>query len=183
MHCVSVAAVILLALVGLLILVFWLVVRPSLLRYSVEKAHVQGFNLTGNTLSATFNLTIDARNPNRKVSVYYDRVDVAVWYGGQMLAFNEVAPFYQPQWETRALKVDAAARSTPLLGSVSASLKRERAAGATAVEVRVRAWVRFKVGLLKTDHYILRAYCSPVVVRFSASSPAKFEKIDCDVDI
>ncbi|RWW88923.1 hypothetical protein BHE74_00002174 [Ensete ventricosum] len=182
LHYVAITAVSLLALAGLLVLVFWLVVRPSLLRCSVDKAHLQGFNITNNALSATFNLTLDLHNPNRKVVAYYDRVEVAVWYDGQMLALNEVAPFYQPRRDVRMLKVDLLARSMPLLSSVATSLKQDRSAGEAAVEVRMRAMVRFKVGLLKTDHYTLRAYCSPVLVRFS--SPAtQFQKVYCDVYI
>ncbi|CAL9108690.1 unnamed protein product [Musa textilis] len=182
LHCVAITAVSLLALAGLLVLVFWLVVRPSLLRCSVDKAHLRGFNVTDNALTATFNLTLEVHNPNRKVVVYYDRVEVAVWYDGQMLALNEVAPFYQPRRDVRMLKVDLVARSRPLLSSVETSLKQDQSAGEAAVEVRLRAMVRFKVGLLKTDHYTLRAYCSPVLVRFSPSV-TQFQKVYCDVYI
>ncbi|WOL10102.1 protein YLS9-like [Canna indica] len=181
LHCVAITAVSLLALAGVLILVFWLVVRPSLLRYSVNGAHVQGFDLSGSALKATFNLTVEARNPNHKVAVCYDQVEVAVWYDGQLLASDEAAPFYQPSRDVRVLKADPVARSTPLLGSVAASLERDRSSRGMAVEVRLRAVVRFKLGLLKTDRYALQAYCSPVFLRFSPLPRAKFEKVACDV--
>ncbi|XP_073101420.1 uncharacterized protein At1g08160-like [Elaeis guineensis] len=179
--CIAISTLVLIILVGLAILIFWLTVRPAPLEFSVDDASTHGFNLTAKELNATFNLTLRADNPNHRIRVYYDSVNITVWYSDQMVAFSEVAPFHQSHRNVRTIDVDPVAKSVPLVASVVDNLKHDRSAGAVELEVRVRARIRFKVGLAKTKHYTLRAYCSPVVVHFSSS--ARFERTYCDVDI
>ncbi|RWW57512.1 hypothetical protein BHE74_00035691 [Ensete ventricosum] len=169
-------------LVGLVVLIFWLVVRPKPLEYTVDDARVYGFNLTAShALNATFDLTLRSYNRNHRVSLYYDFMEVTVWYDDQMVAFTEVAPFYQRRRNVTTLDVSAVATSTPLLGSVEKSLKHDRSSGQVGLEVRARARVRLKVGVVKTKHYTLRVYCAPVLVSFSGTP--KFDRVYCDVDI
>ncbi|XP_008807076.2 uncharacterized protein At1g08160-like [Phoenix dactylifera] len=181
MPCIAISALALIILACLAILIFWLIVRPAQLEYSVDDASIHGFNLTANELNATFNLTLRAENPNQRVGVYYDSVDIVVWYSDQMVAFSEVAPFYQGHRNVTTIEVDPVAKSVPLLAPVVDNLQHDRSAGAVELEVKVRARIRFKVGLAKTKHYKLTAYCSPAVVHFS--SPARFERTYCDVHI
>ncbi|XP_008803434.2 uncharacterized protein At1g08160-like [Phoenix dactylifera] len=181
LRCIAITAVVLLILAGLAILIFWLVVRPAPLGYSVDDASIHGFNLTANQLSASFNLTLRADNPNHRVGVYYDSIDVAVWCSDQLVAFSGVAPFYQGHRNVTTIEVDPVAKSVPLLTSVADNIKHDRSAGVVELEVRVRASIRFKVGLAKTKHYTLTADCSPVVVHLSKS--ARFQRTYCDVDI
>ena len=93
-------AIVLLALIviaGLIILIIWLTVKPKKLIYTVEEASIRGYNLTNNHLNSTFNFVIRAYNPNTKVSIYYDRVEVSVSYDDQLVAFNSLDSFYQPR--------------------------------------------------------------------------------------
>ncbi|WOK98916.1 hypothetical protein Cni_G07628 [Canna indica] len=180
-RCVAVTGLALIVLLGLAVLIFWLAVRPKPLEYTVDDTRVHGFNITDHALNATFDLTLRSYNRNHHVSVYYDDVEATVWYDEQLLAGAEVAPFYQPRRNVTTLDVRVAARAAPLLSSVEKSLKRERSGGGVAFEVRVWARIRLKVGAVKTRHYTLKAYCSPVLVRFPSAQ--EFEKVYCDVDI
>lgn len=98
-----------------------------------------------------------------------------------MVAFTEVAPFYQGHRTATIFEVDPAARSVPLLTSVADNLKHDRTAGVVQLEVRMRAIIRFKVGLARTRHYTMTIDCSPVVVHFA--QPTRFVRTYCDVDI
>jgi len=60
-------------------------------------------------------------------------------------------------------------------------LKLERSSGDIALDVFIRARIRFKVGLLKTKHRTLRVSCSPVLVNFSKAK--SFERAYCDVEM
>jgi Late embryogenesis abundant protein len=97
-----------------------------------------------------------------------------------MIAFNNVDPFHQPKHNITRLNVHPLAKSAPLLDSVVKDMKHERSGGKIELEVRVRSKIRFKVGLVKTKHYTLQAYC-PVVVKFSSSND--FDRVYCDVEI
>ncbi|PKA45927.1 Uncharacterized protein AXF42_Ash016954 [Apostasia shenzhenica] len=183
-RCLLITLLTLFIIVGIIILIFWLAVRPVPIAYSVEDARIHGYNLTtAGELNASFELSLLADNRNRHVSIYYDSFAVAVWYDDQMLAFAEPPPFHQRRRNETRLNVTATAAGMPLLGSVAEGMKHDRTAGVVAVEVRVRARIRFKVGAAKTKHYTLRAFCSPVVVRFSPQPPPAFQRTYCDVDV
>lgn len=182
LRCFAVAIVLIVVLLGLAVLVFWLAVRPKPLEFTVDGARVRGFNISGHALDTAFDLTLSAHNPNHRVSVYYDSLEVSVWLDEQAVAVAEAAPFHQPRRNVTTMEVAPAARGAPLLGPEEKNLKRERSGGWLGLEVRVRARIRLKVGAIKTRHYVLRAYCPSVMVRFAAPSP-EFNKVYCDVDI
>jgi Late embryogenesis abundant protein len=101
-------------------------------------------------------------------------------YDGEMIAFNNVNPFHQPKQNITRLDVHPLAKSLPLLDTVAKDMKRDSSGGKILLQVRVRSRIRFKVGLAKTKHYTLRAYC-PVVVNFSSST--NFDRVYCSVNI
>lgn len=184
LRCIAIALAAVVVVAGLAVLIFWLAVRPAPVEYTVDGASVRGFNITarGNALNATFDLTLRADNRrNRKVALYYDSFEVAVWYGEQVLAFTEAAPFFQPRRNATRIEAAPAAREAPLLPDVARYMKQDRSAGELPVEVRVRARIRFKVGVVKTRHYMLRVYCPQVIIKLS--SPTSFDRVYCDVDI
>lgn len=81
LQCIAIALLFLIVIVGLIILIFWLVVRPVPIDYTIEHAAIQRFNISStNELDAAFNLTLRALNPNHKVAVYYDDLKISVWY-------------------------------------------------------------------------------------------------------
>jgi hypothetical protein len=81
LYCLIALVVTIAVIVGLIILIFWLVVRPKPIDYYVDGASVHDFNISSsNALNATFDLTLIADNRNRKVSVYYDDYEITVWY-------------------------------------------------------------------------------------------------------
>ncbi|URD95895.1 harpin-induced protein-related HIN1-related harpin-responsive protein-related [Musa troglodytarum] len=176
MRCVAITALVLIVLVGLVVLVFWLALRPKPIEYSIDDARIRGFNIKAHALNAVFDLRLRSYNRNTRVSVYYDAMEVTVWYGGQMVAISKVAPFYQPSHYVQTITVSATAQSTPLLRPVEKNLARNESAGEVELEVRARARTRFVVGAVK-KHYKLQAYCAPVVVRCVPRS--HFDRVDC----
>ncbi|KAI4334318.1 hypothetical protein L6164_019028 [Bauhinia variegata] len=172
----------LVVLVGIAVLIIWLVVKPKHLEYSVENASIHNFNLTdANHLYANFDFSIRAYNPNSKVSIYYDSVEVSVQYEDQTLATNAVAPFFQSHKNVTRLQPSLTAQTVALYGSVPADLRRDKSSGNIELDVWVRARIRFKVGRWKSEHRILRIFCSPVLVHFSSSKG--FDRTKCDVEL
>ncbi|KAL5076152.1 hypothetical protein RYX36_015136 [Vicia faba] len=50
----------------------YLVFRPKLPKYSVDRLRISQFNLSdNNNLFVTFDVTVTARNPNKKIGIYY----------------------------------------------------------------------------------------------------------------
>ncbi|OVA19478.1 Late embryogenesis abundant protein [Macleaya cordata] len=180
LRCVAITMLTIIALVGLAVLISWLAVRPRRLVYTVEDGKVKDFDLRNNHLNGTFIFILRAYNPNNKVSLYYDSIEVVVSYDDQTIAFDVVEPFYQPSSNVTRFEVKPTARSVPLLGSVSRDLKSEKSSGEMELDIKVKAWIRFKLGIWKSSHYNLRVLCSPVVVHLNSSKT--FERTYCDVD-
>lgn len=172
----------LIVLVGVTVLIIWVAVKPKKLVYTIEDGSIHGFNLTNNNhLNATFNLVIRSYNPNSKVSIYYDKVEVFISYDDETVAFNTVDPFFQPRRNVTHLGVKLVAQDVALFGAVAKDLKLEKSAGEVELDVRVKAKIRFKVGVWKSRHRTMRILCSPTMVHFSSSKT--FERTYCDIDL
>lgn len=170
----------LIVLVGLVVLIIWLVVKPKGLAYDIEDGSIHGFGLSNNHLNATFHFVLRAYNPNRKVSIYYDSMEVSVAYDDQTMASNGVQPFFQRHRNVTRLEVQLVAQSLLLSGPVSKDLHLDRSSGKVELEVRVKARIRFKVGIWKSKHRTLRVFCLPEV---HFSSHKDFERTKCEIDL
>ncbi|XP_077226211.1 uncharacterized protein At1g08160-like [Tasmannia lanceolata] len=180
LRCIAITILALIVLIGLLVLIIWLTVKPKKLVYTIEDGSVHGFNLADKTLNATFDLTLRADNPNTRIAIYYDSIEVSVWYEDQIITISDVRPFFQPRRNATRLEVKAVAQSTPVLQTVYNDLRHDKSKGEVQLEVRMKARIRFKMAKVKSRHYTLKAYCYPVV-HFNPSKP--FERTFCDVDI
>lgn len=188
-RCLVAAVVVTVLLAGLAALIFWLVVRPKPIDYTVTGAVVRHFNVTpppDATANATFYLTLAANNPNRGVSILYEWVEFRVLYGeAAQLAVVDApaAPFRQPRRNETRLEVRAVARSVPVGEQTARELRHDLAAGQVGVDIRVRARVQFKVDGVRSRRYDLEAFCSPVVIGLAPSSARSFQSVPCDVAI
>ncbi|CAD6211925.1 unnamed protein product [Miscanthus lutarioriparius] len=188
LRCLVAAMVVTILLAGLAALIFWLVVRPKPIDYTITGAVARHFNVTpppDATANATFYLTLATDNPNRRVSILYEWVEFRVLYGeaAQLAIEDAPAPFWQPHRNETRLEVRAVARSVPVGEQTARELRHDLAAGQVGVDVRMRARVQFKVGGVRSRRYDLQAFCSPVVIGLAPSSARSFQSVPCDVAI
>ncbi|XP_040993036.1 uncharacterized protein At1g08160-like [Juglans microcarpa x Juglans regia] len=174
----------LLILVAISVLIAWLVIRPKRLVFTVEDGSVHSFNLTRDQyLSATFDLSIISYNPNRRVSFYYDSIEVWASYDDHDIAFSAVDPFFQPRRNVTRLDVKLAAQNVSLSRSTSRELRLDKSWGQVELTVLLDTRVRFKVGSWKSRDRILRIWCSPVFDLVHLSSSNNFHMKYCDVEL
>ncbi|KAF8038893.1 hypothetical protein BT93_B1445 [Corymbia citriodora subsp. variegata] len=171
--------------VGLLALLFWLIFRPNLVKFHVTDAELTQFNFTAtNTLNydLKFNLTI--RNPNRRIGIYYDRIEVRPIYGGQRLASEYLTPFYQGHKNTTTLGAEFQGQQLVVLGtSEQSDFSSEQAAGVYDIDMKLYLRVRFKLGKIKTFHIKPRVKCGlKVPLSSSGSAAAAFQTEKCEID-
>ncbi|KAL3628032.1 hypothetical protein CASFOL_028134 [Castilleja foliolosa] len=171
----------LIVLVGLIVLITWLAVQPKKLKYTLEQGSISGYNLSKkNHLNAKFHFVLRANNPNKRISLYYDRIDVTVSYEDQVLSVNNVHPFYQPRRNVTHLGVDLTAKDAVVYGAVARDLKLEQAAGEVGLDVKIRAKIRLDIGVFKI-HRKLKVLCESVTVPFNSSMG--FKRVYCETDI
>ncbi|KAF0928600.1 hypothetical protein E2562_006041 [Oryza meyeriana var. granulata] len=192
-RCIVAAMFAAIVVAGLVALVFWLVVRPKPIEYTVTRAVVRHFNVTPGggapsggaaTVNATFYLTLAIDNPNRRLSMRYDRVEFYVYYGqNTQLALADVPRFHQPHRNETLLQVRAVARSVQVSDQAARELEHDLAAGEVSVDVQVSAGVRFIVGGVYSRYYHMHGTCSPVTMGLSPSAARSFKSVPCDVEI
>ncbi|KAK4789152.1 hypothetical protein SAY86_020471 [Trapa natans] len=166
---------------GLVVLIAWLVIRPKHVTFSVEDVYVHNYNLTHDHLDATFDLTLAINNRNRHVSFYYDFAELSVKYEDNTLAVDTIPPFHQGHRNVTRLYVKREAKGVALRQPVSRNLRLERTSGTVVLDVTVRSRVRYKVGAWKSRDRTVGIYCSPVLGHFNRSK--NFEGTKCSIEI
>ncbi|CAL1404141.1 unnamed protein product [Linum trigynum] len=170
----------LIVIVGLAVLIAWLIVKPKRLIYTVEGASIRNFNINSDHVNSSFSFAIRAYNPNKRMSVYYDAVEVSTAFDGQTVAFNTLSPFHQPKRNVTVLEAQLESRDVALSKSLSKDVRAQRADGQVKVNLRIRARIRFKVGAIKLRHQTVKALCPAVPISFHSGK--SFQITECDLD-
>uniref|UniRef100_A0A3Q7IZ80 Late embryogenesis abundant protein LEA-2 subgroup domain-containing protein n=1 Tax=Solanum lycopersicum TaxID=4081 RepID=A0A3Q7IZ80_SOLLC len=179
---IAISLLTLLIVVGIVVLIIWLVLKPHKMVYSIENSSIHDYNLTNNNhLSGNFNFTLRAYNPNKRISIYYDHIDVKLFFNSQPIAFSNIEPFYQRRRNVTHINVSLPTNDVALYGDIARDFKTQRSGGNVEVEVKIRAKIRFKVGAWKSSHRKLKILCTPTV-NYS-DSRKNYKSFPCDADV
>ncbi|CAM8974535.1 unnamed protein product [Rhodiola kirilowii] len=175
-HTIAKAVAIFLLLIGLIALIVYLIYRPEHPQFTVSNASIYGLNSTAQPfLSASFQFTILLRNPNKRVSIHYERFTAYVTYHDQPITpITRLPPLHQ---RTRSL-----VSATPVLGGTSDAvpvsaevlngLAADEAFGVVELRVVVVGRLRWKAGAIKTSWKWMTAMCD-VIVGYRGGSPGQ----------
>ncbi|XP_054784987.1 NDR1/HIN1-like protein 12 [Prosopis cineraria] len=150
-----------LLLAGITLLVLWFVYRPHKPRFTVVGAAVYGLNATAPPyLTTSLQFTLLIRNPNRRLSIYFDRLSAVVLYRNEAITAPMMLP---PLYMKRRSMVSV----SPMIGgspvAVSAEIANGLAAdesyGVVGVRVVVQGRLRWKAGAIRTGHYGVYVKC------------------------
>ncbi|KAK7378845.1 hypothetical protein VNO80_04293 [Phaseolus coccineus] len=167
--------------VGIAAFLFWLIVRPNVVKVHVTDATLTEFNYTNNTLRYDLALNITVRNPNKRLGIYYDYIEARALYHDAR--FNSQYPdrFYQGHKTTNVLNpVFKGEHMLALNADQSAEFKKENATGLYEIDVKMYLRVRFKLGVFKTKTLKPKVSCD-LRVPFKGTATA-FETTKCDWD-
>ncbi|EXC20583.1 hypothetical protein L484_027138 [Morus notabilis] len=165
------------ATVGILYLVF----RPKLPKYSIDDLQVTQFNLSSNdSLSATFDVTITARNPNKKIGIYYEGGSrIRVYYNGTRLCQGALPKFYQGHRNTTRLVVPVTGQTANATGLINDLQAERQQTGYVPLALRVKQPVRIKLGRLKLFKIKFYVKCSLNVDSLEANNDIKIRNSSC----
>lgn len=163
--------------------VFYLVFRPKALGYSVEGLSVSGFNVSSaSPISPSFNVTVRANNPNKKISVYYGKDSLVRIYHSDVELSDGVLPaFYQPPKNVTVFRTVLKDSGIVLTRAARESLVAQQRQGSIPLKVKLKAPVRVRVGALKTWTITVKVSCDVSVDKLTASS--KIVSKDCDFTV
>ncbi|CAK7342005.1 unnamed protein product [Dovyalis caffra] len=153
----------------LVILLVWAILRPSKPKFILQDATVYAFNVSSpNFLTSNFQVTISSRNPNDKVGIYYDKLDIYATYRNQQITLRTALPnSYQGHKEIDVWSPFIYGTAVPVAPYNSVALSQDQATGSLLLMIKIDGRVRFKVGTFISGKYHLFVRC-PAYIQFGS---------------
>ncbi|GFQ07447.1 protein yls9 [Phtheirospermum japonicum] len=166
---------------GIVAAVIYFVFQPRIPKYSVDSMRITQFNLSSdNSLAATFNVNITARNPNRRIGIYYEGGShLRVLYRGTRLCQGSLPRFYQGHRNTTVLNVMLAGQTRDAAGLLQSLQAEQQAAGSIPLNLRGRVPVRIRLGKLKLMEWKFLVRCRLMVDSLSADNVVRITNSSC----
>ncbi|CAG7878925.1 unnamed protein product [Brassica rapa] len=172
--------------IGIAALIIWLIFRPNAIKFHVTDAKLTQFTLgTDNNLRYNLDLNFTIRNPNRRIGVYYDQIEVRGYYGDQRFGASNVSPFYQGHKNTTVVGTNIVGQSLVVLnGGDRGDFEEDVKSGIYRIDAKLRLKIRFKFGLIKSWKFKPKIRCDLKVPlsTSNATSGFQFQRTKCDVD-
>ncbi|CAL5194310.1 unnamed protein product [Lathyrus oleraceus] len=158
----------LIVLFGLIILIFYLIVQPLSFKFYVTKAQLTQFDYTNNTLHYNMVLNFTAHNPNKKLSIYYDKVEAQAFLEGSRFAnvdmITHMNSFRQYKKGSNPMSGVFAGQKLLMLdiGQVS-EFNKDKNIGVYNIYVKLYFTVRFRLGDSISRKYKPKVKCDLTV--------------------
>ncbi|OVA04689.1 Late embryogenesis abundant protein [Macleaya cordata] len=181
--------VVFLLLAGVTSLIVWLIYRPHKPHFTVVGAAIYELNTTSPpVMSTTMQFTIVTRNPNKRVSIYYDRLSAYVSYRNQAITPPVMLPnLFHEKKSTVALSpiLGGGGVAVPVSMEVVNGLVMDEAYGVVGLRLVLMGRLRWKAGAIKTGKYGVVVKCD-MLVGFKKGFLGQVPLLgspECDVDI
>ncbi|CAK7342003.1 unnamed protein product [Dovyalis caffra] len=153
-------------LIGLFILIVWLIFRPiNKVKFHVTDVALTQFNYTNNMLQYDLAANVTIRNPNKKIGIYYDRIQARAFYEDQRFGYQALTPFYQGHKNTSALNVVLKGQQlVTLQGEELTRFNQETKSGRYGITLELSLRIRFKLGKVKTARFKPKVECDDLMI-------------------
>ncbi|KAJ9177882.1 hypothetical protein P3X46_009813 [Hevea brasiliensis] len=147
--------------IGLVILLVWAILQPKKPTFILQDATVNALSLSGsNFLSSNIEVTISAKNPNERIGIYYEKLDIYASYRNQQITLaTELPRSYQGHKDITIWSPFLYANSVPVSPYLAAALGQDLNAGAVLVNIKVDGILKWKVGSWISGKYRINVNC------------------------
>ncbi|CAH9148654.1 unnamed protein product [Cuscuta epithymum] len=161
--------------------VLFLVFRPKIPKYSVDSLRITQLSLNAdNSLSATFDVNITARNPNKRVGIYYESGShLRVLYAGTELCEGPLPEFYQGHRNTTVLSVGLTGQTGDASGLLQSMRTQQQTEGTVPLDLRAKVPVRVKLGKLKLMKWKFLVKCRVEVDSLNEANDIRVRHSQC----
>ncbi|KAL1549252.1 NDR1/HIN1-like protein 3 [Salvia divinorum] len=170
--------------VGIIVLVLWLVFRPNAVKFHVNEASLTEFNINNNTLHYNLALNLTIRNPNKRIGIYYDRIEARAFYQGQRFSTVDLQKFYQGKKNTSNVSAEFKGSQLVLLGANEMSKYNEdRTAGKYDIDIKLYLRIRMKFAFVKSTRVKPKIDCDlKIPLSSNGTASGAYEPTRCDFD-
>ncbi|ONI01485.1 hypothetical protein PRUPE_6G142400 [Prunus persica] len=164
------AMIALFVIVGCILLVVWLILRPKVPDFRVDSLSLSNFNVSSasQSVTGTWSVGFMVYNPNKKLSIRYDDVESSIYYGPGFISGTRVPPFAQGTKDRTSVNATFSAANSFVGASVARGIDEARARGSMSFNVKLLARVEFRRGWWRLRRRLLRVLCSGVAVSLSS---------------
>ncbi|ONH95932.1 hypothetical protein PRUPE_7G097100 [Prunus persica] len=143
------------------ILIVWAILQPSKPRFILQDVTVFNFNNSvPNVFSSSFQVTVSSRNPNDKIGIYYDRLNIYATYRNQQITFSTlIPPVYQGHKDVNVWSPFIYGTEVPIAPYNSLALDQDKNAGSVFLLLKMDGRVRWKVGTFISGRYHFYVRC------------------------
>lgn len=161
---------------------FWLIVHPTVVKFHVTNATLTQFNYNNNTLNYNLSLNVTIRNSNRRVGIYYDRIETLALYKDVRFGSQSLGPFFQHHKNTTVISpVFKGQHVMPLSADQVSELDKEKNSGVYSIDVKLLMTVRFKFVFFKSGNVKPWIRCAlHVPMKSRNGTDSAFHETDCD---
>uniref|UniRef100_A0A5B6Z8L1 Late embryogenesis abundant protein LEA-2 subgroup domain-containing protein n=1 Tax=Davidia involucrata TaxID=16924 RepID=A0A5B6Z8L1_DAVIN len=154
-----------------LILIIWAILQPKKPRFILQDATVFAFNVSSpNFLTSNIQVTIYSRNPNNKIGIYYDKLDVFATYRSQQITYyTSIPPTYQGHKDVNVWSPQISGINVPVAPYNGIALSQDQSAGNIQLLIKIDGRVRWKIGSFTTGKYRMHIRC-PAIISFGSSN-------------
>ncbi|XP_073302551.1 NDR1/HIN1-like protein 13 [Primulina huaijiensis] len=182
----TVVILILILLAGIAGVVFYVIYRPHRPSFSVTSLQLSKFNLTDTTLTSAFNFTLVARNPNKKITFFYDAIAVEIFSGDIAIGSGSFPAFTHGTENTTTLRTVVSSSAAPIpdgtdISPLKSSLKNKN----VPLKIQLDSKVKVKVGKMNTKKLKIRVVCDGIKITppsGNSTASATTSKVKCKVD-
>ncbi|XP_010262976.1 PREDICTED: NDR1/HIN1-like protein 12 [Nelumbo nucifera] len=170
----------------------WAILRPTKPKFTLQDVTVFQFNVTGsNLLNSNMQITLSSRNPNDKIGIYYDRLDVFAEYSNQQITLpTRLPPTYEGHKDINIWSPFVYGSNVPIAPYLAASLSQDQNIGMVLIKIKVDGRVRWKVGTWISGNYHIHVNC-PAYITFGSRNTGiqvgtafKYQLVQpCGVDV
>ncbi|CAL4887495.1 unnamed protein product [Urochloa decumbens] len=163
--CLATCLLTLILIVAATSLIIYLALRPSKPSFYLQDLQLRRPITVGDpSLSASAQVTLASRNPNARVGVFYERLDVFVTYRDEpVTAPVSLPPQYQGHRDVTVWSPVLSADRAPVAGYVADAMRQDVEAGFVSLQVKVDGRIKWKVGSWVSGSYHLFVSCPAVL--------------------
>ncbi|KAK6911885.1 Late embryogenesis abundant protein, LEA_2 subgroup [Dillenia turbinata] len=187
--CTTLIVLFLLLLIGIAGIVLYVLYRPHRPDFSVSNFQISQFNLSSSSsqLNTSFNLTISAYNPNKKIVFFYNPISVSVFADGISVGNGNFPAFTHSSKNTTILRSVISSQGQSLDSTAASTLKSDlKTKNGLPLKIQLETKVKVKMGAVKTKRVGIRVTCDGIHGSApTGKSPATASKDNakCSVDL
>ncbi|KAL2250850.1 UNVERIFIED_CONTAM: NDR1/HIN1-like protein 1 [Sesamum indicum] len=154
----------------LAVLITWAVLQPKKPRFTLLEATFFTLNVSAaNLVSTAIQVTVNAQNPNSRVGIYYDKVDVYATYRNQQITnYTGIPPFYHGDKDVDNIWSKFINGSNiPVAPYNGLALRQDQFKGVVRLIIKIDGRVKWKVGSFVTRRYDIHIACPAQIELYS----------------